>query len=38
MRILTNGRYSLETLFYMVLLPPGDYSSAKAIAEHIEES
>ena len=34
MRISTKGRYSLEALLYMALLPPGEYSSARAIAEH----
>ena len=33
MRISTKGRYSLEALLYMVLLPAGEYSSAGAIAE-----
>jgi Rrf2 family protein len=34
MRISTKGRYSLEALLYMALLPPGEYSSTKAIAEY----
>jgi Rrf2 family protein len=33
MRISTKGRYSLEALLYMALLPPGEYSSTRAIAE-----
>jgi Rrf2 family protein len=34
MRISTKGRYSLEALLYMALLPPGEYSSTRAIAEN----
>jgi Rrf2 family protein len=34
MRISTKGRYSLEALLYMALLPKGEYSSTRAIAEH----
>ena len=34
MRISTNGRYSLEALLYMALLPKGEYSSTRAIAEY----
>jgi Rrf2 family protein len=33
MRISTKGRYSLEALLYMVMLPQGAYSSTRAIAE-----
>jgi Rrf2 family protein len=33
MRISTKGRYSLEALLYMALLPKGEYSSTRAIAE-----
>jgi Rrf2 family protein len=33
MRISTKGRYSLEALLYMALLPEGDYSSTREIAE-----
>jgi Rrf2 family protein len=33
MRISTKGRYSLEALLYMALLPQGAYSSTRAIAE-----
>ena len=33
MRISTKGRYSLEALLYMALLPQGEYSSARGIAE-----
>jgi Rrf2 family protein len=33
MRISTKGRYSLEALLYMALLPHGEYSSTRAIAE-----
>ena len=33
MRISTRGRYSLEALLYMALLPAGEYSSTKAIAK-----
>jgi Rrf2 family protein len=34
MRISTKGRYSLEALLYMALLPPGEYSSTRAIADY----
>jgi Rrf2 family protein len=34
MRISTKGRYSLEALLYMSLLPKGTYSSTRTIAEH----
>ncbi|MDR0401240.1 MAG: Rrf2 family transcriptional regulator [Treponema sp.] len=34
MRISTRGRYSLEALLYMALLPPGEYASTRTIAEH----
>ena len=34
MRISTKGRYSLEALLYMAMLPQGAYSSTKSIAEH----
>jgi Rrf2 family protein len=33
MRISTKGRYSLEALLYMALLPKGEYASTRAIAE-----
>jgi Rrf2 family protein len=33
MRISTKGRYSLEALLYMALLPEGEYASTRAIAE-----
>jgi Rrf2 family protein len=33
-RISTKGRYSLEALLYMALLPGGEYSSTRSIAEH----
>jgi Rrf2 family protein len=33
MRISTKGRYSLEALLYMALLPEGTYSSTRSIAE-----
>jgi Rrf2 family protein len=33
MRISTKGRYSLEALLYMALLPEGKYPSTRAIAE-----
>ncbi|MDR2516164.1 MAG: Rrf2 family transcriptional regulator [Spirochaetaceae bacterium] len=32
MRISTKGRYSLEALLCMALLPPGEYASTRAIA------
>ncbi|GHV95257.1 transcriptional regulator [Spirochaetia bacterium] len=34
MRISTKGRYSLEALLYMALLPEGQYTSTKSIAEN----
>jgi Rrf2 family protein len=34
MRISTRGRYSLEALLYMALLPEGEYASTRTIAEH----
>ncbi|MDR0998921.1 MAG: Rrf2 family transcriptional regulator [Treponema sp.] len=34
MRISTKGRYSLEALLYLALLPKGEYSSTRAIAEN----
>ncbi|MDR1618013.1 MAG: Rrf2 family transcriptional regulator [Treponema sp.] len=34
MRISTKGRYSLEALLYMALLPEGEFVSTRAIAEH----
>jgi Rrf2 family protein len=34
MRISTKGRYSLEALLYMALLPEGEYCSTRTIAEH----
>ncbi|GHV54058.1 AsnC family transcriptional regulator [Spirochaetia bacterium] len=34
MRISTKGRYSLEALLYMALLPSGEYSSTRSISEH----
>ncbi|MDR1029627.1 MAG: Rrf2 family transcriptional regulator [Treponema sp.] len=34
MRISTKGRYSLEALLYMVLLPQGEYASTRTIAEN----
>jgi Rrf2 family protein len=33
MRISTKGRYALEALLYMALLPEGEYASTRAIAE-----
>ncbi|MDR0554077.1 MAG: Rrf2 family transcriptional regulator [Treponema sp.] len=33
MRISTKGRYSLEALLYLALLPEGEYTSTRAIAE-----
>ncbi|MDR3275968.1 MAG: Rrf2 family transcriptional regulator [Treponema sp.] len=33
MRISTKGRYSLEALLYLALLPPGGYISTRVIAE-----
>ncbi|MDR2369909.1 MAG: Rrf2 family transcriptional regulator [Treponema sp.] len=35
MRISTKGRYSLEALLYMALLPEGEFASTRAIAENI---
>ncbi|GHV86021.1 Rrf2 family transcriptional regulator [Spirochaetia bacterium] len=34
MRISTKGRYSLEAVLYMCLLPKGEYSSTKALAKN----
>jgi Rrf2 family protein len=34
MRISTKGRYSLEALLYISLLPEGEYASTRSIAEH----
>jgi Rrf2 family protein len=34
MRISTKGRYSLEALLYMALLPKGEYVSTRTIAEN----
>ncbi|MDR3200414.1 MAG: Rrf2 family transcriptional regulator, partial [Spirochaetales bacterium] len=34
MRISTKGRYSLEALLYLSLLPPGEYTSTRTIAEY----
>ncbi|MDR1970499.1 MAG: Rrf2 family transcriptional regulator [Treponema sp.] len=34
MRISTKGRYSLEALLYMALLPKGVYASTRTIAEN----
>ncbi|GHU68804.1 Rrf2 family transcriptional regulator [Spirochaetia bacterium] len=34
MRISTKGRYSLEALLYMAMLPDGEYSSTRSISEH----
>ena len=34
MRISTKGRYSLEALLYLALLPTGNYTSTRSIAEH----
>jgi Rrf2 family protein len=33
MRISTKGRYSLEALLHMALLPQGEYASTRVIAE-----
>jgi Rrf2 family protein len=33
MRISTKGRYSLEALLYMAMLPQGQYASTRGIAE-----
>ncbi|MDR2661851.1 MAG: Rrf2 family transcriptional regulator [Treponema sp.] len=38
MRISTKGRYSLEAVLYMSLLPRGEYSSTRAIAENTDIS
>ncbi|MDR3161288.1 MAG: Rrf2 family transcriptional regulator [Spirochaetaceae bacterium] len=34
MKISTKGRYSLEALLYMALLPEGEYCSTRTIAEN----
>jgi Rrf2 family protein len=34
MRISTKGRYSLEALLYMTLLPQGEYASTRSVAEN----
>jgi Rrf2 family protein len=34
MRISTKGRYSLEALLYLALLPRGEYTSTRVIAEN----
>jgi Rrf2 family protein len=34
MRISTKGRYSLEALLYLALLPKGDYTSTRSISEN----
>ncbi|MDR2193263.1 MAG: Rrf2 family transcriptional regulator [Treponema sp.] len=34
MRISTKGRYSLEALLYMALLPEGEYASTRSIAKN----
>jgi Rrf2 family protein len=34
MRISTKGRYSLEALLYMALLPKGEFPSTRTIAEN----
>ncbi|GHV75763.1 Rrf2 family transcriptional regulator [Spirochaetia bacterium] len=34
MRISTKGRYSLEALLHMALLPEGEYSSTRSIAKN----
>ncbi|MDR2053755.1 MAG: Rrf2 family transcriptional regulator [Treponema sp.] len=34
MRISTKGRYSLEALLYMALLPGGEYTSTRTISEN----
>lgn len=34
MRISTRGRYSLEALLYLSLLPEGDFASTKSISEN----
>jgi Rrf2 family protein len=38
MRISTKGRYSLEALLYMALLPEGEFASTKTIAENTDIS
>jgi Rrf2 family protein len=38
MRISTKGRYSLEALLYLALLPGGEYTSTRAIADHTDIS
>jgi Rrf2 family protein len=34
MRISTKGRYSLEALLFLALLPPGEYANTKTIANN----
>jgi Rrf2 family protein len=34
MRISTKGRYSLEALLYLGLLPEGEYASTRSVAEN----
>jgi Rrf2 family protein len=34
MRISTKGRYSLEALLYMAMLPEGQYASTRSIADN----
>jgi len=34
MRISTKGRYSLEALLYLALLPKGEYTSTRSISEN----
>jgi Rrf2 family protein len=38
MRISTKGRYSLEALLYMTLLPEGEFASTRTIAESTDIS
>jgi Rrf2 family protein len=38
MKISTKGRYSLEALLYMALLPEGEFASTRTIAENIDMS
>jgi Rrf2 family protein len=38
MRISTKGRYSLEALLYLALLPDGGFASTREIAEHTDIS
>jgi Rrf2 family protein len=38
MRISTKGRYSLEALLYLAMLPEGEYASTRSIAESIDVS